>query len=57
MQRFTRTAPPRVIEKTQICVHFTAKTVKSGHGIFPYARTSPFGINGGYYFARFSVRF
>ena len=27
------------------------------HGIFPYARTSPFGINGGYYYARFSVRF
>ena len=27
------------------------------HGIFPYARTSPFGINGGYYYARLSVRF
>ena len=27
------------------------------HGIFPYARTSPFGINGGYYYARISVRF
>ena len=27
------------------------------HGIFPYARTSPFGINGGYYFARLSFRF
>ena len=27
------------------------------HGIFPYARTSPFGINGGYYYARFNVRF
>ncbi len=27
------------------------------HGIFPYARTSPFGINGGYYYARLSIRF
>ncbi len=27
------------------------------HGIFPYARTSPFGINGGYYFVRYSLGF
>ena len=27
------------------------------HGIFPYARTATFGINDGYYYARFSVRF
>ena len=27
------------------------------HGIFPYARTSPFGINGGFYYVRFNVRF
>ena len=27
------------------------------HGIFPYARTSPFGINGGFYYVRFSIRF
>ena len=27
------------------------------HGIFPYARTSPFGINGGYYYVRLSIRF
>ncbi len=27
------------------------------HGIFPYARTSPFGINGGYYYSRLSFRF
>ena len=27
------------------------------HGIFPYARTAPFGINGGYYFTRLSLRF
>ena len=27
------------------------------HGIFPFARTSPYGINGGYYYARVSVRF
>lgn len=27
------------------------------HGIFPYARTSPFGINEGYYYARLSLRF
>ena len=27
------------------------------HGIFPYARTAPFGINGGYYYSRLSVRF
>ena len=26
-------------------------------GIFPYARTAPFGINGGYYYARLSLRF
>lgn len=26
------------------------------HGIFPYARTAPFGINGGYYFARLTFR-
>ncbi len=26
-------------------------------GIFPYARTSPFGINGGYYYTRLSLRF
>ena len=27
------------------------------HGIFPYARTAPFGINGGYYYTRLSFRF
>ncbi len=27
------------------------------HGIFPYARTSPFGINGGYYYVRLSLGF
>ena len=27
------------------------------HGIFPYARTSPFGINGAYYYVRLSIRF
>ena len=27
------------------------------HGIFPYARTAPFGINGGYYYSRISFRF
>ncbi len=27
------------------------------HEIFPYARTSPFGINGGYYYKRLSYRF
>ena len=27
------------------------------HGIFPFARTSPFGINGGFYYARLSFRF
>lgn len=27
------------------------------HGIFPYARTSPFGINGGYYYVRWGHRF
>ena len=27
------------------------------HGIFPYARTAPFGINGGYYYTRLSLRF
>ena len=27
------------------------------HGIFPYARTSPFGINGGYSYVRPDIRF
>ena len=27
------------------------------HGIFPYARTAPFGISGGYYYTRLSFRF
>lgn len=27
------------------------------NGVFPYARRSPFGINGRYYYARLSLRF
>lgn len=31
--------------------------IADSKGIFPYARSAPFGINGGYYYVRYSIRF
>ena len=38
-------------------VDSAGRTIVDSAGIFPYARTAPFGINGGYYYVRYSIRF